>query len=296
MSLKKLNIKTVSELAGLLGVSEGYLRYLANNINHFYRVKEVSKKNSDGFRNFSVPNFKLKKIQKSLNAIIVNNCDLGPYSHYGRKGRSNVTNAISHQNSSEIFTCDLRSFFPSVRPERIYKSLIDEQGCSTEAAKILTRLVSFDFQLPQGAPTSTAIANIVTIRLQRRLGSLAQKFNLRFTILCDDLTFSGDKIPDAFVNLVKEIIGNEGFKIHPKKGGVYNKSKEQVITGINIAHGVTVGKKKKIWKAEHHNDLVEFNLGNMNEMDFEKSKKRYAARKGYALSVKKLKTRNKTIN
>lgn len=294
MSLKKLQFDSVSKIVELTDCSENLLWQLANNTNKHYRTQEKPKKNSSEKRLISCPSPQLKAVQRKLNAVIVSNCDLGPYSHYGRKSRSNVTNALMHDGSKYVFTLDMKNFFPSVRPERVKQTLIQEQACSPHVATLITKLVTNDYQLPQGAPTSTTIANLVTLRLQRRLSALAVKFNLGFTILGDDITFSGDCVPDYFVKLVRKIIGEEGFKVHPSKGGVYSKSKSQMITGINVAHGITVGKQIRDWGTEYFLSKKAFENKVITRAEFIKSKNRFEGRSGYAKYVKSIKGRSKS--
>lgn len=284
-------VNTIAELATLLEMPEHNLWRIAENAENSYsRRKE--RKPSGGFRTLSSPNRQLKDVQKKLHKRLFSQLDLGPFSHCGIKKKSNITNACAHAGSDVIFTFDLKSFFPSVRPERVKKALIDEFGCPCILASFITRLVTADFELPQGAPTSTDIANIVTIRLQRRLYPLAKQWGVKnFTIYADDICFSGKNIQEGFQKMATKVVRKEGFKIHPDKGGVFDKSKSQVVTGINNAHGSTVGRLKKKWRAERHKNAVRRRKGEISDKEFETSEKKYASRIVYANSVKKLSRR-----
>lgn len=284
----KLNIQSVADLAKELGVSEGLLWRLAKNVDRHYRCWDMPKKNKPGeSRKISAPIGVLKQVQKKIHRLLSEKCDLGSFSHYGRKGKSNITNAKVHVGGKVVFTCDMKDFFPSVRPERIKKALISEQGCSHEVASLITRLVTTNFELPQGASTSTDIANIVTLRLQRRLGCLAKQWGLNFTILGDDITFSGAKIPSEFVALVRSIICDEGFRVHPAKGGVFDKSERQMVTGINVAHGLSVGQEKREWTKEYYIKQQQAKDGRIENETLEASRRTYEGRMSYARSVRK---------
>lgn len=284
---RRLPIQTVSELATLLGIPICELWRIASNASKSYS-RWSEPKPSGGMRNFSAPHPSLKTIQKKLHRLLFAKIDFGTPSNYGTKGRSNITNAAEHLGNPVIFTFDIKSFFPSVRPERVNRALIDELGCPAELAALITKLVTCDFQLPQGAPTSTDIANFVTFRLQRRLLGIAKQWGLKFTIYADDVTFSGTGIPEKVLETVKTVIQEEGYRIHPKKGGVFNKSSSQTVTGINIAHGASVGKTKKKWRAELHHKKQLFLNGELTEEDFLRAEKRYRSRMVYANSVKRL--------
>jgi RNA-directed DNA polymerase len=292
MSLKKLHFKNISEIVKLTGCSERQLWHLANNTEDHYRKKEIKKKTSTDTRILSLPSPALKPVQKILNNAIVSNCDLGPYSHYGIKKRSNVTNALKHEGKKFVFTLDLKNFFPSVRPERVKRALIEEQGCSTQVANLITKLVTYDFQLPQGVSTSTTIANIVTLRLQRRLSVLAKKFGLDFTILGDDISFSGSVISGYFVNIVRKIIVAEGFTLHPTKGGIFSKSNSQMVTGVNVAHGATVGKQLRKWKREFFISQKDFDEGKITLQEVKKAEARLSGRLGYSNYVRSAKSKS----
>jgi RNA-directed DNA polymerase len=285
----KFPLNTIAELADLLGISERHLWHIAETTESSYSRWQQPKA-SGGFRELSSPNPQLKEVQKKLHRLIFSRVALGPFSHYGIKRKSNITNACEHSGNAVISTFDLRSFFPSIRPERVKRALVDELGCPDPPALLIAKLVSVNYQLPQGAPTSTDIANIVTLRLQRRLYHLARQWGIRrFTIFADDVTFSDNHIPKGFRRMVAKVIREEGFKIHPekKKGGTFNKSAEQVVTGVNITHGPTVGKLRKIWRAERHGNTVRHEGGYISSEEFETSERKYASRLVYTNSVRK---------
>lgn len=281
-------IKNISVLAITLEVTEEHLRHMANIACKSYKCRD-EKKPTGGTRKISSPSKPLKLLQKTLHKKLLSKLIHSRDSHYGLKGKSNITNALVHRDSKVIFSCDLKSFFPSVSPKRVMNAFVEELQFPVEVAKFLTRLVTYDYQLPQGAPTSTDIANLVTLRLQRRLYGLVKQWGLKeFSILADDITFSGDKIPDGFEEIVYRITKEEGFTIHPDKSQKADKSKNQTITGLNVAHGVTVGNKKKNWRAELHNNTVHLKNGEISNADYATALQKYNSRLIYAESVKKL--------
>lgn len=283
----RLPIQSISELATALGISVKELWRIANNANNLYSRWQEPKP-SGGMRDLSSPYPPLKPIQQKLHKLVFAKIAFTDPSHYGIKSKSNITNARQHKGCRAIFTFDLKSFFPSIRPERVHRALVDELGCPEDLASLLTKLVTCNYQLPQGAPTSTDIANIVTFRLQRRLSGLAKQWGLSFTIYADDVTFSGTKIPDEVTHKIKAIIQGVGYRIHPTKGGVFDKSCSQIVTGINLAHGGSVGKTMKLWRAQLHQSATKFATGEISEDDMLRAQKRYKGRKAYAESVKKL--------
>jgi retron-type reverse transcriptase len=98
--------------------------------------------------------------------------------------------------------------------------------------------------LPQGAPTSPALANLAALRLDRRLTGLARRFEARYTRYADDLTFSGDhafhgQIP-SFLRAVSEIVKDEGFALNMPKTRIMPRSSRQAVTGIVVNDHINV--------------------------------------------------------
>jgi hypothetical protein len=158
---------------------------------------------------------------------------------------------------------DLKDFFPTVGYPRI-KGLFSNQGYSDEVSTLLalicsepeTQTVEMDGQryyihskqrfLPQGAPTSPNISNIICYRLDKRLQGLATKYGFTFTRYADDLTFSSqnyDKVM-PLLNWVKAIVTEEGFVVHPDKTRIMHKGARQEVTGIVVNDKLSVNRKQ----------------------------------------------------
>jgi RNA-directed DNA polymerase len=120
---------------------------------------------------------------------------------------------------------DLKDFFPSINLNRIifvFKSL----GYPNKIAFYLASICSYNESLPQGAPTSPILSNIIAKQLDKRLISLAKKYSLKFTRYADDLTFSGKKIPAKFIEYIKNIIEDEGFVVNESKTRLYKNNRK----------------------------------------------------------------------
>lgn len=255
-----------------------------------YRFKSELKP-SGGYRKFSVPKPELKKFQKKLHKLL-KTVTYPATTHYGISRRSNITNASIHRGQKVVLNFDIKSFFPSIHPEKVRMAFIEEQDCSPAVASIITRLVTVNHQLPQGAPTSTDISNIVTFRLQRRLKFLAQQWGFRFTCYADDFSFScerdiGEKIINDFKKLIYKIIKDEGFALQKRKEVIATKSDRQSITGVDIGHGFGINRKKRrLWAAEIFNTRRDYSNGQIDELTLKRAESRYSGRIGYVESVK----------
>jgi len=171
----------------------------------------------------------LKKIQKRIYKFLLKEITLPEYAYGGVSKRDNVINAKKHQGNKYIFTTDLKAFFPSISHKDVFLLYL-ELGFSPTISRILTKLTTYNFQLPQGVPTSTILANLVFRKTGDKILEFAKSNNITFTTFVDDITLSSkkdfkEKIPD-----ILNIIVNDGYAISHQK--TFYKTKNPVITGI----------------------------------------------------------------
>ena len=127
----------------------------------------------------------------------------------------------------------MKDFFPSITINRIiyvFKSL----GYTNKVAFYLASLCSYEGTLPQGAPTSPYLSNIIAKKLDKRLIGLSKRYDLRYTRYADDLTFSGDSIPAKLLEYINEIVTSEGFVINTEKTRLYKNGGKRIVTGISV--------------------------------------------------------------
>ena len=128
---------------------------------------------------------------------------------------------------------DIKDFFPSVKPYFIY-SVYRDSGYSKAVAGILTGLCVYEDVLPQGAPTSPPLSNLICRRIDARLGGLSRKLGIRYTRYSDDMTFSGSFEPGHVVKSVRTIISEYGFELNEKKTRVSRPHQRQCVTGVVV--------------------------------------------------------------
>ena len=151
-------ISTKAELAGILDVAPGEIDNLLARLDRFYRIKTEPKR-SGGYRTFYVPQGRLRQIQDKIKERVLRCAVFPEYLHGGIKRKSTYTNVSKHVRKGAVLALDVKGFFPNVRPERVM-GVFQRLGYIDEAARILTRLTTYKHQLPQGPPTSPAIANL----------------------------------------------------------------------------------------------------------------------------------------
>lgn len=109
-------------------------------------------------------------------------------------------------------------------------------GLKPEFAQIISNFCCYESKLPQGAPTSPIITNIVSQRLDYKFVKLAKEYHCFYTRYADDITFSCDKnrFKEEFLNKLDEVIKSEGFLINEKKSRIQKKVVRQEVTGITV--------------------------------------------------------------
>lgn len=221
-------------LALLTGISAPTLAGMVKSSDRFYRKFAIPKRRG-GERTISAPYPSLKKVQRWIKDHILEHIPVSHVAYAYKKGRSVKDNAGVHLTAESIYKLDIVDFFGSIKPERVIQIFIN-CGYTTKLSYCLAQLCILDKQLPQGAPTSAVISNIVAKRLDRRLIGLCDDFHVTYSRYSDDLTFSGPKISDKLQVNIKAIMMEEGFRANnDKEVYVRGYSKKKVITGVAIS-------------------------------------------------------------
>jgi retron-type reverse transcriptase len=257
----------VAELARRLGVSVQELR----SVEPVYRPFTIPKR-SGGTRQILAPDERLKALQRRILRRLLRRLRCHPAAAGFERGRSIVTNALPHLGKPVIVRLDLKDFFVSTRAARVRK-YFRTIGWDREAAWLLTRLCTHGGGLPQGAPTSPRLSNLVNHRLDARLAGLAAyagptqfrnprtggpvvgpqvRVEATYTRYADDLTFSFDsddpkRIHDLIWR-VRRIVEQEGYTLHlRKKLSIRRRHQRQVVTGLVVNERVNLPRATRRW-------------------------------------------------
>lgn len=260
-------IRNAEELAQAMGVTVSSIRFLAFNrrtskSNH-YRRFAIRKKTGET-RKISAPMPRLKKAQYWIHECILSRVELHQNAHGFRPGRSIVTNATPHVGSQIVVNMDLRDFFPSVSYRRV-KGMFRSLGYSEAIATILALICSEpdvsevrmdgrtyyvaqgERKLPQGAPTSPVITNIICRGMDARLTHIATALGGVYTRYADDLTFSfkdGSANIGTLLRQVNQVVCDESFTVHPDKTRVQRVGSHQEVTGLTVNERVSVPRQR----------------------------------------------------
>ncbi|MDH5680029.1 MAG: reverse transcriptase family protein, partial [Spirochaetota bacterium] len=183
--------------------------------------------------------------------------------HGFRSARSIVSNAIPHLGANILINLDLKNFFPTICYKRV-KGVFRAFGYSEAISVIFalfcteaevqevemdgkTYFVSLsDRHLPQGAPTSPCLTNIICRRMDKRLSKLARNANCDYSRYADDLSFSspsGELNVGQLLRRIHYVVETENFVVHPDKTRVMRKSRLQEVTGIVVNEKTNISNK-----------------------------------------------------
>lgn len=296
--LEVFKINSKRELLGKLSISEKQLLILLPGIPECYFSFKLKKKDG-GNRDIVAPNKQLKQIQKLILANLLEKVKLPKCVFGGLKGKSIIENAKQHINGKYLLNIDLKNFFPNVHWQIINKLFLD-LGCSEEVTTILTRLTTLNWALPQGAPTSPYLANLVLTNLDYRFYNLSKANHLIYTRYFDDICISGNKQVELLKNQFLKMVKEEGYSIKIEKIELYKPNQIKKVTGILI-----VNKQLDI---ENKNELSDYlsmikkgGLAYLKSNNIEKEKQSLVGKINFIKSVnleigKKLKKEFQKIN
>lgn len=284
-------LRTLGDLAQWLAMSIERLDWLADSrrqheqtkipILQHYRYVFAAKRAGPP-RLIEQPKPQLMAVQRRILREILDLVPAHPAAHGFIKGRSALSGAAVHAGERVVVCFDIAGFFPSVLPRRVH-GIFRSLGYPWAVARLLTGLCTTStpeqvflrspegrrhgFQsrkqfasphLPQGAPTSPALANLAAWRMDVRLQGLASHLGLAYTRYADDLTFSGPlhsaRGAARLQTVVAGILEDEGFALQPRKTRLMRRAQRQVVTGLVVNDGVNVPRTEfEVLKAILHN-------------------------------------------
>ncbi|MBI5723593.1 MAG: RNA-directed DNA polymerase [Planctomycetes bacterium] len=224
-------------LAGRLGVLPGKLELL----NPTYKVFEIPKRGG-GRRKIEAPAPMLKEMQNLILRKLLRRLKAHPCAYGFERGRSIAGNAAVHAGKAVVVRLDLKDFFPSISADRV-RRYFRRIGWNGPAAELLVKVCTHEGRLPQGAPTSPRLSNLVNYSLDAGLLSAAKKYRADYTRYADDITFSF-AIDDpgrirSLIGSAKAVLSGEGYRINlHKKLRVARSHQRQKVTGLVVNSGV----------------------------------------------------------
>jgi hypothetical protein len=245
-------VRGVEELTIRLGVTAEELRAVQVR----YRETAIPKR-SGGTRKILAPEPPLKAMQRRILRRVLGRLRTHTAVHGFERGRSIVSNARCHKGQAIVLRMDVKNFFEATGAKRV-SAYFQFIGWDAQAAQELTRLCTYGSGLPQGAPTSPRLSNLVNYHLDKRLEGLARKHRATYTRYADDLTFSfaADEPlhARAIIRATKAILAKLGYQLHQrKKLSIRRRHARQIVTGLVVNDRINLPRETRRWlrAAEH---------------------------------------------
>ena len=265
-------ISTAGELANRLDLTEENLHWLADCEHRQARCDDLLRRHyrhywlrkpSGGWRLVEEPLYLLKQAQRRILHGVLDRVPPHPAACAFHRTRSIVDYAGAHVGRELVLHLDLKDFFPSIPASRVH-AMLTTLGYPTEVARLVTGLCTATVpshiwrqrpggkiysapHLPQGAPTSPALANLTAHRLDCRLAGAAASVGASYTRYADDLAFSGDagfaRSINRFQIMVWRIVAEEGFDVHHRKTRVMHKSTRQRLCGLVVNDHLNIDRR-----------------------------------------------------
>ncbi len=234
--------RELSSLEKDLGFNASQLYAVSNNLKKHYHTVRLPKK-SGGFRNLSVPDALLKAIQRKITEVLLSSMPVSQYAMAYCYGTSTIRNAQYHAGKQVVLKLDILHFFDSIRYSTV-KELAFPAEIYAEQLRILLSMLCYRGDvLPQGAPSSPAITNIILYKFDERLGQWCREREIQYTRYCDDLTFSGNFNLGKVISHVRLELENEGFLLNRQKTRIQRAGQQQSVTGIVVNEKLNVPAK-----------------------------------------------------
>jgi len=239
--------RELSSLEKDLGVSAKMLYTLSNQLHKHYHNVRIPK-GSGEFRELSVPDDFLKAVQTKIAQNLLAYERISPYAAAYRPGGSPLRNAQPHVGKETLLKMDIRHFFDHIYYPMVKAKVFTADKYSESNRVLLSLLCVHKDALPQGAPTSPVISNIIMRDFDDVVGSWCKERKITYTRYCDDMTFSGSFDPKVVKTFVKEQLKITGFYVNDKKTVVARNGQQKNVTGIvvNERPNTTAAYRKKL--------------------------------------------------
>jgi RNA-directed DNA polymerase len=228
----------LGSIAGTLGTKVAALRKIAADVNTSYS-RYPKKKPSGGRRWISTPSDELKELQGRLRERILEPLASTP-ELLAVLMRDPLRNACGHEDAAHILMLDLKEAFPSTSARRVRNTLV-RAGMDSPAARLITELTTYRDELPQGAPTSNALLDLVLRPVDRDIVRFCRGRGVQYTRYADNLAFSSEEPLNVVERFVRRKLGEYEFKINPPVYG--GRSAPVDITGVLTGKSLRVRPK-----------------------------------------------------
>lgn len=206
---------------------------ISNQPERHYRTATIQKRDGTP-RALLIPDPLLMIIQRNILRNVLAGFRPAPAATAYREGASILQNAAPHAGQKQILKLDIEDFFGSIDFAMVYRHAFPRAYFPPQTAALLTALCTHNGYLPQGAPTSAAISNLVLRDFDLHMADWCKAHGIRYTRYCDDMTFSGDFSAKAVESKARGYLGKLGFSLNERKTRLLRGGTRQIVTGIVV--------------------------------------------------------------
>lgn len=206
---------------------------VANDTERHYTRQQIPKRDGTS-RQLLVPDPLLRGIQSAMLRGLLCWQPVSVHAAAYRPGRGILDGAAVHASQPLLLQLDIENFYDHILFPMIYQQAFPATIYSPQVRGLLTALCCHNDSLPQGAPTSPAISNLVLRPFDDYMGRWCDRQGIRYTRYCDDMTFSGDFSPATVYGKARGFLQEMGFSLNQKKCRVSRQGQRQAVTGIVV--------------------------------------------------------------
>lgn len=227
------------QAADFLRIGRRKLFYYWKNADSEYRTLTVRKK-SGGVRQLFAPRDGLRALQIRILHGILQQLPVSKYATAYVRGSTLRANAAPHVGKRYLLKLDITDFFGSIRFAQVYSAAFHTRYFPKQIGVLFTALCCREEVLPQGAPTSPAISNLVMRNFDNALGNWCASRGIAYTRYCDDMTFSADVSLYAVYQKARAMLREMGFVLNERKTKFFTNTTRQSVTGLTVNEKVSV--------------------------------------------------------
>jgi len=238
-------IYNTTNLSALVGYNKTYLKKAALYTSYFYRSFEIKKKDGKSLRKITEPLPSLKEIQLWILENILYKLPVSRYAKAYVRKRNIIDNVKYHVGKEKVLNLDIINFFPSIKRTKV-EALFRQMGYSSNISNLLSKLCCLEDSLPQGAPTSPYLSNLLMNKIDSVIADFCKSEQIRFTRYADDMTFSGNFDHLKVVEFVKAAIQDDlGLKLNTDKTNIMKQNVRQIVTGVIVNEKLQLTKEQR---------------------------------------------------
>ncbi len=221
---------------------ERCLYTLSNHVERYYRKVYIPKKNGKK-RKLLIPDPILLQVQRNILSEILMQMPVSNYAKAYQKGSDISKMASVHKNQKKVLHLDIHDFFGNITYRMVYQQVFSQNRFPSAIGTLLAHLCCYRDYLPQGAPTSPVISNLVLKPFDDYVGRWCRESGIIYTRYCDDMVFSGDFDTKSVIHKVRAFLAVMGFSLNEKKSEVRLPYQRQSVLGIVVNEKVQVSRE-----------------------------------------------------